>query len=882
METKKRFKLYKSGKLWVCSAVAFVSLGLGIATQEINANADTNTAQTTTMNVQQSAATENLADTKVALTSNQTTQTTSSDNQVPVDQTTRNNVSANNGNLDSASVSTDSNGKTSLNVSGWHATGQSNTERNRWVIVYDNTTNREVTRQQALVQERDDVQKAYPNIANSKNSGFNLSISIPANVLNHSLSLVSRYSNDALHGEGQHTDYWFPITFDETNRASMDGMEGKNGQVTVSGWHASNQAAGMKYHYIIAYDKTTNSEITRQLVNASDSERQDVAEAFPTIANAGRSGFRATFNLTSRYANHDIQFISRWTNDPAGNGSTTVDYWFSPVTKQDRGNLDSFNISNGHLVVSGWHANDVSIYEPNHYLIVFDNTTGRQVASQKIDLQDSSDVAKAYSDTRTAGHSRFTYDFGNLYLVAGHSYSIVSRYSQDANGNGNDGAHTDYWYPGVTPMQSAYSIDGWQPSDRSMKLNGWFANGAADGYQYAYVILLDSKGELGRQRVTLTERQDVANAYPTLFNSLNSGFDATINFDRAVDGDLQVVFRLTNDASGNSSKTADIWSQKYATNAASFDTMIVNANGVQISGWHAADNIADKPYQYIIAMDATNNSEITRWNVTNSASVRNDVQKAYPWIVNSNHSGFSLNANGVNLTGRAGVYFIHRYTDDAAGNGNYVDIDSNKIYFVQYNMYANRINAYIANNHIGHANIQTNYVIPAVTKAYTGTSDGKPNMVVVHETANPNDSICGEINYEKSTYNNAFVHAFVDGNNIIEISSTDREAWGAAYPANGRAVQFEQVEVYGRDNFVRELVNAAYYTAYKMQQYGMVPNLNGASGNLFSHHMVSQIFGGTNHTDPDGYWANRASSYFGTTYTMSDFFELVKYEYKQL
>ena len=201
METKKRFKLYKSGKLWVCSAVAFVSLGLGIATQEINANADTNTAQTTTMNVQQSAATENLADTKVALTSNQTTQTTSSDNQVPVDQTTRNNVSANNGNLDSASVSTDSNGKTSLNVSGWHATGQSNTERNRWVIVYDNTTNREVTRQQALVQERDDVQKAYPNIANSKNSGFNLSISIPANVLNHSLSLVSRYSNDALHGE---------------------------------------------------------------------------------------------------------------------------------------------------------------------------------------------------------------------------------------------------------------------------------------------------------------------------------------------------------------------------------------------------------------------------------------------------------------------------------------------------------------------------------------------------------------------------------------------------------------------------------------------------------------------------------------------------------
>lgn len=196
--------------------------------------------------------------------------------------------------------------------------------------------------------------------------------------------------------------------------------------------------------------------------------------------------------------------------------------------------------------------------------------------------------------------------------------------------------------------------------------------------------------------------------------------------------------------------------------------------------------------------------------------------------------------------------------------------------------YNNTINSYIVHNHINHANIQTYYVIPQVTGSYRLTGNGKPNMVVVHETANPNDSIWGEINYEKNTYNHAFVHAFVDGNNIIEISPTDREAWGAGYPANGRAVQFEQVEVYGRDNFARELTNAAYYTAYKMKEYGMLPSLNGANGNLFSHHMVSQYLGGTDHTDPDAYWNNRAFSYFGTSYTIGDFFELVKYEYKQL
>ena len=130
------------------------------------------------------------------------------------------------------------------------------------------------------------------------------------------------------------------------------------------------------------------------------------------------------------------------------------------------------------------------------------------------------------------------------------------------------------------------------------------------------------------------------------------------------------------------------------------------------------------------------------------------------------------------------------------------------------------------------------------------------------------------------------MHAFVDGNQIIEISPTDHEAWGAAYPANGRAVQFEQVEVYGANNFARELVNAAYYTAYKMNEYGMVPSLAQANGTgtLWSHHNVTQYIanGKTDHTDPDGYWTNRASRYFGTSYTMKDFFELVKYEYSHL
>ena len=196
----------------------------------------------------------------------------------------------------------------------------------------------------------------------------------------------------------------------------------------------------------------------------------------------------------------------------------------------------------------------------------------------------------------------------------------------------------------------------------------------------------------------------------------------------------------------------------------------------------------------------------------------------------------------------------------------------------------NAVNSYIFKHGIGHANISYQNAIPAVTGTYSGTNNGKPNMVVVHETADPHTSIQGEINFEHTHYNNAFVHAFVDANNIIQISPTEHEAWGAAYPANGRAVQFEQVEVYGGSNFARELVNAAYYTAYNMHKYGLTPSLaqSNGSGTLWSHHNVSQYLGGTDHVDPDGYWNNRARAYFGTGYNMNDFLQLVNYEYLKL
>lgn len=861
MEVKKHYKLYKSGKLWACIAVALATLSLSGYAERV-----------------QAATEDNLSD---------TSKVTANNNQVPVDTTTiNNNVNANSGNLDNYTVTVTSNNNIQLNAKGWHATGESNNERYRYAIVYDNDENREISRKKITPVTRPDVQRAYSNVDNSVNSGFNLKTVLPVNSLSHSLSIISRYSDDPINGEGDKTDIWFqPIRFNKGNYAFLDNIKGGENAVTLSGWHASNLAATMKYHYIIMYDQSRNNEIARQLVETQDQKRQDVANAYPTIANAINSGFKTTFKLNPKFALDNIQFISRYTNDPVGNGAQTVDYWFNPVNKENHGCLDSFNLSNGNLEVAGWHTNDASIYEPNHFLIVYDSTANQQVAQARVGLLSSSDVAKVYPNIRTANYARFDYNFGKLPLRAGHSYSIVSRYSTSSQGNGGSGYYVDYWYPAIDLKESRYSIDRWQTSTNAITITGWIANDKALDNRYAYAILLDDHGELGRQRLEFTKRQDVANAYPKLFNSLNSGFKTTIKFNRQLSNDdhLQLVLRYTNDANGNGRNTADIWTSKLATNAGNFDNIRIQNNSFTLSGWHAATNSTGKPYQFIIAMDAANNKEIARWSITKQSGLeRSDVQRAYPWIVNSNKSGFNLTVNNIHLTSHSNVYFIHRYTNDPSGNGDYVDYNSKLITFSNYNMYANAINAYIINNCIGHANIQYHYVIPQVTGAYRGTGNGRPNMVIVHETDIRNDSLWADIEMEHNTYHRAFVHAFVDGNNIVEISPTNREAWGAGYPANGRGVQFEQVEVTGKDNFARELVNAAYYTAYNMKQYGMVPVLNGPNGTLLSHHMISMYFGGTDHVDPDSYWARNANSYFGTGYTINDFFELVKYEYAQL
>ncbi|WP_268912417.1 N-acetylmuramoyl-L-alanine amidase family protein [Lentilactobacillus sp. SPB1-3] len=196
--------------------------------------------------------------------------------------------------------------------------------------------------------------------------------------------------------------------------------------------------------------------------------------------------------------------------------------------------------------------------------------------------------------------------------------------------------------------------------------------------------------------------------------------------------------------------------------------------------------------------------------------------------------------------------------------------------------HAQSVNSYIANNNIGHAKI-TSAIWGGFPKNNYRHS-GKPEGVVVHETANPSSTIYNEIAYMKRNYNSAFVHSFVDSSRIINIANTNYLAWGAGPVANARFVQFEQVRVHSKSAFAKEMANSAYYTAYLLHQYGLKPNdaAYDGKGTVWSHDAVSRYLGGTDHTDPKAYFASAGKTYFGASYTFAQFYQLVKTNYNNL
>ncbi|WP_246569730.1 cell wall-binding repeat-containing protein [Lentibacillus saliphilus] len=186
------------------------------------------------------------------------------------------------------------------------------------------------------------------------------------------------------------------------------------------------------------------------------------------------------------------------------------------------------------------------------------------------------------------------------------------------------------------------------------------------------------------------------------------------------------------------------------------------------------------------------------------------------------------------------------------------------------------VNEYIDNNLQETAQIEYNHLTHLPILNYRG-GVGAVEGVVAHETANDNSTILGEIGWMSKNWQNAFVHAFVDDERIIEVHPTDYKAWGAGRYANERFIHVELVRTHSFEEFARSINNYAYYIARKLNAYDLkVINAETTGvGSLWSHYAVTRHLGGTTHVDPHGYFAK-----YG--YNWNAFVELVNNKYHAL
>ena len=220
-----------------------------------------------------------------------------------------------------------------LHVSGWHVADASSGFTNAYLIIYNATDGKEITRVKYNPKERIDIGQSewYKNIYNSLNSGYDLSIALGnKNVAGKKLQVVARYSDDVNTGEGNHIDLWSQTyTMKNENKGFVDSfILDKDNVLHVSGWHAADASLTLKYAYLIIYDATDGKEITR--VKYNPKERIDIGQSewYKNIYNSLNSGYDLSITLGNKnVAGKKLQVVARYSDDVNTGEGNYIDLW---------------------------------------------------------------------------------------------------------------------------------------------------------------------------------------------------------------------------------------------------------------------------------------------------------------------------------------------------------------------------------------------------------------------------------------------------------------------------------------------------------------------------------------------------------------------------
>lgn len=381
----------------------------------------------------------------------------------------------------------------------------------------------------------------------------------------------------------------------------------------------------------------------------------------------------------------------------------------SQPTRQNesQGWLDNVTYANGQLNVSGWHAADASATEPYHYVIVWDQTAGRQLGAHQVATTARPDVQRAYPQIANAGHSGWSTSFNidsNAWL--NDNLQLVSRYSDSAAGNGGAGHYTDFWSRAVSSdRRNLANLDSVNVNNHRLDISGWHATDGSYQRPNHFLILLANGHEVGRQRVTNTNRPDVGHVYGNVYNADHSGWSASFALAPSMyNANLQLISRYSGSQDGNSDY-ADYWFpasrlQFSRHNYANLDDFDYSNGHVRVSGWNANDFSAVAPYHFLILYDRTANRQVTSQLV--QTTTRNDVKRVYPEFLTWDQSGFNADLGALTLQPNHDYALVSRYSTSNAGNGGNGQYQDNWISVGNINQTASHLDSLTQDGHSMH------------------------------------------------------------------------------------------------------------------------------------------------------------------------------------
>lgn len=145
--------------------------------------------------------------------------------------------------------------------------------------------------------------------------------------------------------------------------------------------------------------------------------------------------------------------------------------------------------------------------------------------------------------------------------------------------------------------------------------------------------------------------------------------------------------------------------------------------------------------------------------------------------------------------------------------------------------------------------------IPGLPSISYRNGVGAYEGVVMHQTCCPQDTAEEEHNYEAAHWQDAFVHEFIDPNQVVQVANPSYIAYGAGPAANARFIHLELCHADDQEGFDKSFdawcERAAEYLYAR--QLGVSPAQADGTGTLWAHVDVTNYLGGTNHDDPIAY-----------------------------